>query len=329
MRRNSFGINLKRDRNSQIDLVICGRIIIDTIRLPTGKIVSNLLGGGGPQAAFGARLWNPSVGLLIRSGVDMESTLKNELQNIGVDLSGWVEYPDLTTPKSIFINYDSNEQIVDDIDENARKKRFQERFGELHSRIIPVPESYSKPRLIHYLTDYAIEPMTDVLLNLKGPTTCFSLEPMFDHHHWINKDDLLDLVVKSDIVSPDWESASGISGSNKPKEILKHWSKLGAKIVAVRDGKRGSYVWDGYNDQMWHIPILKVNLVDPTGCGNSYAAGLCAGWGKYEDVRLAAGCATVSASFTAESVGVPPVTDKMEQKAQERLEKLVPEIRHL
>lgn len=317
------------DRNPQIDLVIYGRIIIDTIRLSNGSVVKNLLGGGGPQAAFGARLWNPSVGLLIRSGADMGAKPRETLKNIGVDLSGWVDYPDLATPKSIFIDYDSNEQMIDDIDEAARRKRFLDRFGELHSRIIPIPKTFSKPRLIHCLTDYAKEPMTEVMLELKGQNTCFSLEPMFDHHHWINKEDLMELVRKSDIVSPDWESACGISGSDKPKQVLKHWSTLGPKLVAVRHGKRGSYLWDGYADRMWHVPIIEVNLVDPTGCGNSYAAGLCAGWGKFKDVRMAAGCATVSASYMAEHVGIPPVTGKIEQEAQARLERLLPKVKSL
>lgn len=306
----------------KIDLVMYGRIIIDTLRLPSGQIVKDLLGGGGPQAAFGARLWNPSVGLLIRSGTDMGAGPRQTLQNIGVDLAGWVEYPDLPTPKSFLIDYDSNEKMIDDIDETARRKRFQDRFGELHARTIPIPETYAEPRMIHVLTDYAVEPMMDVMLNLKGPDSYFSLEPMFDHHHWINRGDLLDLTGRSDIVTPDWESACGISGKDSPKEVLKHWTRLGAKIVAVRDGARGSYVWDGFADQMWHIPIVEVDLVDPTGCGNSYGGGLCAGWGKYQDVRLAACCGTVSASFMATRIGVPAVTGDMEEEAQERLEKL-------
>jgi hypothetical protein len=54
-----------------LDYIIYGKIIIDTIGLLDGSVVHNILGGGGPQGAFGARLWSDSVGILTRSGTDI------------------------------------------------------------------------------------------------------------------------------------------------------------------------------------------------------------------------------------------------------------------
>ena len=54
-----------------VDFLVYGKIIIDDIKLQkTGQIQHGVLGGGGPQGAFGARVWADSVGFLSRSGTD-------------------------------------------------------------------------------------------------------------------------------------------------------------------------------------------------------------------------------------------------------------------
>ena len=66
----------------QIEVLIYGKIIIDDIRLASGKIVRGVLGGGGPQGVFGARLWHDSVGFLSRSGDDIEAEHVQTLQEL-------------------------------------------------------------------------------------------------------------------------------------------------------------------------------------------------------------------------------------------------------
>src|SRR5262245_6123289 len=88
--------------------LIYGKIIIDDIRLSSGEIVADKLGGGSPQAAFGMRLWHDDVALLVRSGDDLDASHLQTLQDLGVDLSGWVRYDDLPTPHGL-IEYDEHE----------------------------------------------------------------------------------------------------------------------------------------------------------------------------------------------------------------------------
>ena len=134
---------------------------------------------------------------------------------------------------------------------------------------------------------------------------------------------MIDYFPQVDIVTPDWPSASGMAGSDSPLEVLKYWSKLGASVVSVRHGANGSYVWDAKHDQMWHIPIAKVETVDPTGCGNSYGGGFMVGWAKHQDSRIAGAAGTVSASYLAKMVGVPAVTDALREEAQAILDQLL------
>jgi len=55
--------------SAPIDAVAFG-VIIDDIVYPDGSTVMGVLGGGGPQTAFGMRLWQERVGLAAGVGED-------------------------------------------------------------------------------------------------------------------------------------------------------------------------------------------------------------------------------------------------------------------
>jgi sugar/nucleoside kinase (ribokinase family) len=310
-----------------IDYVVYGKIIIDDIRLKSGEIARIQLGGGGPQGAFGARLWDASVGILTRSGTDIEPGPKATLEAIGIDLQGWVRYGDIPTPHGLMA-YDENEYMLTE-DFEERRKDFARKMDHLLSQVVPIPRDYQSPKVIHLITEYTKEPMAVEALNMKNAGAIYSLEPIIDWRNWTNKDEMLAYFPEVDIVTPDWPSASGMAGSDSPLEVMKYWSKLGPNLVSVRHGANGSYVWDSIHDQMWHVPIVKVETVDPTGCGNSYGGGLMVAWEKHRDARIAGAAGTVSASYMAKTVGLLPVTEEMQKEAQGKLELLLEQIKPL
>ncbi len=312
-----------------VEYAVYGKIIIDDIRLKDGEIIRNQLGGGGPQGAFGARLWASSVGLLTRSGTDIDPAPKAALETIGIDLAGWVQYDDLSTAHGLMA-YDENEYMLGAFDFEKRKENFMRQMGKMLARPIPIPESYRALKVIHLITEYAHEPMADDALRMKKEQgVIYSLEPIIDWHNWTNREEILAYLPEVDIVTPDWPSASGIAGSESPLEVMKFWSRLGPTLVAVRHGANGSYVWDRERDQMWHVPIARVKTVDPTGCGNSYGGGLMVGWEKHRDAKIAGAAGTVSASYLAKTVGVPRVTEALQKEAQSILEELLDRIQPL
>jgi sugar/nucleoside kinase (ribokinase family) len=310
------------------EYVVYGKIIIDDIRLKSGEIVREVLGGGGPQGAFGARLWHPSVALLTRSGTELPEGPKEALLALDIDLSGWMQYADLPTARGLMA-YDENEYMTGEIDFEKRKEAFMRKMGEMLAREIPIPESCRSPKVIHLITEFTDEPMADAALDMKARGAIYSLEPLIDYHNWSNREAMLAYFPRVDVVTPDWPSASGLAGSEDPVTVLKFWSRLGPKMVAVRDGARGSYVWDKEHDRMWHIPVVEIDLMDPTGCGNAYGGGLSVAWDQHREARMAGACATVSASFLAERVGVPAVTTEIRAVAQNRLERLLNRIETL
>jgi len=311
-----------------VDYVIYGKIIIDDIRLKSGEIVRNLLGGGGPQAAFGARLWSSSVGLLTRSGMDLTEDTKATLESLQIDLKGWYQFENIATPHGVMA-YDENEYILGDKAFEARMMKVMKSIKRIMAYEIPIPESYQKPKVVHLITESVRDPITEIALSMKNKGAIYSLEPIIDFRKWSNKQEILDYLHNVDIVTPDWPSACGFANSDEPKEVLKFWASLGPKVVSVRHGVDGSYVWDREHDKMWHIPLVQVNAIDPTGCGNSYGGGFMVGWSNYKDAKIAGGMGTVSASFFAEVLGVPSIDKEKISLAKLRLENLIDRIKPL
>ena len=301
-----------------LDYIVYGKIIIDAIKLLDGRIVRDVLGGGGPQGAFGARLWSDSVGFLSCSGTDMPQGSIEMLKGIDVDLHGWVQFPDLPTTRGAMV-YDENEYLTSKEELQIVFERLVHNIKEFISRPIPLPSTYRRPRVIHLITEYTKEEMVQSALELRRDGSLFSLEPLIDFRQWSNIEAIIDLLQHVDIVTPDWPSASGIAGSDKPKEVLSYWSKLGPQMVAVRHGHYGSYAWDRSHDEYWHIPPAPVDVIDPTGAGNAYGGGLCVGWDKSHDARTAACYGAVSAAFLVRMVGVPEMTPDLQSEAQKML----------
>ncbi len=297
-----------------VDLLIYGKIIADNIRLKNGELVFEILGGGGPQACFGARLWSNSIGFLTRSGTDIKAAHVETLNKLGIDLQGWARYEDLPTPICRMM-YDENEIGI-----GVSMITPDELFYEMLARPLKIPDSYQNLKAIHLITEFASEPMVENALNFKKKGAIFSLEPLLDYRHKTNVNELMELTKHADIVTPDWPSASFVAKSDDPRKVLDYWTKLGPSLVAIRHGRYGSYVWDSIHDKHWHVIPAKVDVVDPTGGGNSYGGGLFSGWYEKRDSLQAAVRGTVAANFLIRQYGIPEISEKLKDEANKLVE---------
>jgi hypothetical protein len=84
-----------------------------------------------------------------------------------------------------------------------------------------------------------------------------------------------------------------ITGVSNIKDSLRKLHKLGVNIAVITAGSNGSYVMS--NSNLYWIPIYPVNVVDSTGAGDVFTAGLVA----YLDEGLDWACSIASASSSA------------------------------
>jgi sugar/nucleoside kinase (ribokinase family) len=293
--------------------LIYGKIIIDSIQLRSDNMRRSTLGGGGPQAAFGMRLWHDSVALLTRSGTDLEPVHEQTLRRLGLDLDGWARYTDLPTPRSL-IEYDQHERMLDHGIVTDRDDWFR-----LLGRPLTLSEQHRQAAGIHLITEFADEPIVDTAFELQRGGALLSLEPLFDDHSCPDRGALLELASRVDLVTPDWPAASTLAGAVEPANVLRFWAALGPRAVAIRRGVHGSYVWDADHRQAWHIPALPVQAIDPTGAGNAYGGGWCVGWHRTHDARIAGCYGTVAAALMVSQEGMPDLDDTTRQRAAELL----------
>ena len=304
-----------------VKYVIYGKIIIDDIRTSDGRLVQDVLGGGGPQGAFGARLWSDSVGLLSRSGMDISVAHTETIERLGIDVSGWAKYPDILTPHTGMAYDEKGERsgYIVAPDRAVGSKN----WVRLLSQPLTLPPAYQNLEVIHLISESPTDPMIKTALDLQTHGTIFSLEPIMDYRWWSNREIFLDLFKQVDVITPDWLSASGLAGSIDLDRVLKFWSNLGPALVAIRHGQFGSYTWDQQHGQYWHIPVLPVKVVDPTGAGNAYGGGLCVGWHETGDAHMAGCYGAVSASFLVRQFGLPKMSADLQLEAQALLQQVL------
>ena len=124
---------------------------------------------------------------------------------------------------------------------------------------------------------------------------------------WISteRDDLLKLVRRCDLLILNDSEAKMLAGTNNIIVAGRELMKLGVKSVIIKTGEYGAMLFSG--DDFFVIPAYPVAaLHDPTGAGDSFAgalAGYLAGCGKtdFESIKLGMLAGAATASMTVES----------------------------
>ncbi len=313
-----------------VDLVAFG-VILDDLVFPDGRTAMGVLGGGGPQTAFGMRLpalagWASdayTVGLVSGVGPDFPPFAWEWLESAGVDLTG-LRRDDLPTARAW--------QIMDDGEQRTQLFRVPGPVvaAQLGRSLDHLPDSYRQARGFH-LGVHPEEPDLAVLAQLRElgaartePST-ISVEPFKPADHPLVDSALRALCGACDIFSPNLAEARSLAGSGEPEELARRLCEGGARIVALRLGSEGSLIFDGRS--LHAIPAAAAPLIDPTGAGNAYCGAFLAAYLQTGDVRRAGLCASVAASFLVQQIGLPPVTETLAEEARRRLSLLEREFR--
>ncbi len=298
-----------------MDFVTFG-IIVDDVALPDGRVARDLLGGGGPQTAFGMRLWAGRVGLAARVGNDLPDAAWAWLRVSGVDTEGVrvTEYPTLRAWQHVSA-------------EGGRRHEWQTPpaaiDAQLARNVADLPEAYRQARGWH-LGLHPEEPPLEFMAELRALGGLVSVEPFRAAQQPPAPEALRALLAATDIFSPNLAGARSLVGLGTPEQVIERLLDAGATVVALRLGAEGSLVADGRGGQTARIPALPVAVVDPVGAGNAYCGGFLTGWVETGSVAEAGLRGAVAASFLLEQVGLPDGTRAAEwaRRRRERMEAL-------
>lgn len=146
----------------------------------------------------------------------------------------------------------------------------------------------------------------------------FAFDPSFRARLWPEGDKakklIRELLAQADIIKPSLDDAYHLYGQDHPENYLKKYHNDGAKIVVLTLGKDGVLLSDG-NTEALHIPIFSEKVVDVTGAGDSFWAGLLTGILKGLPIKEAAKLGNAVAAFKIQGIGalssIPPLMEIM------------------
>lgn len=301
-------------------------LIIDDIVFPDGQTAMGVLGGGGPQTAFGMKLWADQVGLVGGVGSDLPAEAQAWLESTGIDTAGLRYSSQWPTPRAW--------QMLEADDRRTQVWRVSGPAisAQLGRSLEKLPPAYRLARGFH-LGVHPEEPDLDFIKALRKQGAIVSVEPFRASNRRLTEIELQLLLSAGQIFSPNEQEAQSLVGPGAPLDLIWRLTKAGAEIVALRQGESGAIVHRVDTGEMWSIPAVETSVIDPTGAGNAFCGGFLAGWVKTGDLRLAGLYGTVAASFLVEQVGLPGGDETARQwrgeAAKRRLEVLQAKVRRM
>jgi sugar/nucleoside kinase (ribokinase family) len=124
-----------------------------------------------------------------------------------------------------------------------------------------------------------------------------------------------------DIIKPNEPEAYTMTGkyaSEHPQQVMETLYSYGPSICIVTLAEKGSLVYDG--KELIKIPAFQTEANDPTGAGDTYAAGFMVKYLQSKNLYESGLFASCTASLWVESVG--PCITITHEKVNERVEKL-------
>jgi sugar/nucleoside kinase (ribokinase family) len=281
-----------------IDFVTFG-VIVDDIVFPDGQTRMGVLGGGGPQTAWGmaAALGSGArVGLAAGVGDDLGADTLDPLRAAGINLDG-VRLTDQPTPRAWQVmEFDGRRTQVFRVPGPSLGVQLARRWDVL-------PESYQGARWFHW----GIHPGDDGSLafarDLIGKGQRVSLEPFKPPDQPLDDDAIRAMLSACQVFSPNWIEAVRLVQSDNYSTILDRLHALGGHTLALRRGADGADVWDLDAGRGVHVPAVQTDAVDVVGAGNAFCGALVARLD--EGIESAACHASAAASYMIEQVGMP------------------------
>ncbi|NLW71916.1 MAG: carbohydrate kinase family protein [Chloroflexi bacterium] len=277
-------------------LISISNIFVEDILTYNGDVRFNEIGGAGPHAIAGMRVWyEDEIGLVATVGHDF-SEYRSRLNLLQVNLSGIQETkPKTTVAWQLFQPEGHRIQIFKDpanhVDPPAlAEDRLPNEF--LSADGYHIIWSGFPKEIIAFLT----------ALRRSNPEACIIQEPS-PREVENDQDYFKALFSLIDIYSPNLDEAIKIVNRVDLKEIINRFHIWGCKNISIRAGEKGSFFSD--TKHIWYCPPSDSSLIDQTGAGNAYVGGLLVGstYGT-QSVESSLAMAAVSAGFEMDGFGV-------------------------
>ncbi len=289
-------------------------VMLDDIVFPDGHTKMGVLGGGGPQTAFGMRLWHDKVGLVGSVGPDFPHAADSWLEGTGIDFQG-VRRGTLPTARAWQVLENSGLRTqVWRVDSAVRREH-------LSRSVAALPDTYRRAKGFHFGV-HPLSPDFPFIEEMRQLDGVVSIESFCPAEHKPDADLLTMLLQSADVFSLNAHEAVSLVGPGDPLVLAARLIAAGAKILCLRSGANGSLVVDAENGSAFHVPAVPVSVVDMVGAGNAYCGGFLTGWVETRDLKIAGIYGATASSFMLEQIGLPKFGPEVIKEAKKRVESL-------
>jgi sugar/nucleoside kinase (ribokinase family) len=294
-----------------LDLVVVGNLLLDDVVLADGRTRMAQPGGAALYGALAAALWGIEVGIVTRLGSDYPRSILEALGDRGIHLHGVRDLggPSLRT----WLLYE------------GRRRRVVHRLdGPTHVEVSPTPEEIPRnwsARAFHLAPmPFPVQQDLATALSLRDGVL-LSLDP----YELLTPEAVVswrDLLANVDLF---FLSEDEMEIRREPEtifaELASETSARAARLrwVAFKEGARGGLLYETRTAKSTRWPPRAQTLVDPTGAGDAFAAGVLAGHLLGETIPRALRRGVVAASFALEGQGPDGLLEATPERATERL----------
>lgn len=268
-----------------------GTWALDTISPTVGGNVSN-------SSIALARLGSRTAAMSLAGEDEWGEFLLDKLKSEGIDVSRFEQSPELQTSATAVLMNDRREHIF--AYKPGASEAVDRHMIDDHLEFI----SRSKFLLLGY---YALLPnlepdLSDVLQTIQNTGCKTALDCAGGGGELSPLDTCLPFL---DLYIPTNHEAESQTGLKNARDMLKKYRDLGANgILGIKRGERGVLLNPEAN-QLLEIPAIKPPgpIVNTTGAGDSFYAGLISGLSRGMDIEMAARLGTAAASWCITGMG--------------------------
>jgi sugar/nucleoside kinase (ribokinase family) len=290
--------------NQRFDVTVLGNIIIETINFPNGRIITPVLGSPAAYSSVILGRLGSRVGLCTKVGLDLPESFRHTLAQGNVNLEGMKTVGEVTTANLLIYNYLEKKKV-----EYVHKAPSIE-FRDIPKHYIEADLFYSCP-MDFEVTFSTIEELSHrgkkIFLDLGGYGGATSSEHQRGSKSKLSE--LRGLLTRSFLTKASIEDSRYILEPEKveadtdyeAKNVSTVFHDLGAERVLITLGSRGVYYSEGACGAV--IPTINCKVLDATGAGDAFAAGLIHQYLKTGNIEKAIVFGQATACFVIQGSG--------------------------
>jgi sugar/nucleoside kinase (ribokinase family) len=255
-----------------MSLLTVGTVAFDSIETPYGK-VDKVIGGAATYICWAASYFCDNQNLVSVVGDDWPVLEIHALNSRGVDTKGLQV---LQGAKSFFWsgkyhdNMNQRDTLVTDLNVLAD-------FNPV------LPESYRRSNYL-MLGNLTPEIQMEVIRQMEMPPKLIAMDTM---NFWMDiaMDSLLETIKLVDVLTINDEEVRQLSGEYSLVKAARKIFQLGPKYLVIKKGEHGALLF--HEKEVFFAPALPLlDVVDPTGAGDTFAGGFMGYLAKTDDVSF-------------------------------------------